>query len=93
MSKKIYVGNLSYEAREEDLESLFSQYGSVSSVRIITDRDTNRSKGFGFVEMEDSSAADAAISALNGTEWKNRDLKVNEARDRNDRPQRGGYRY
>ncbi|WP_020612530.1 RNA recognition motif domain-containing protein [Sediminispirochaeta bajacaliforniensis] len=93
MSKKIYVGNLSYEAREEDLESMFSQYGSVSSARIITDRDTNRSKGFGFVEMEDSSAADAAISALNGTEWKNRELKVNEARDRNDRPQRGGYRY
>lgn len=92
MSKKLYVGNLSYEAQEHDLESMFSQYGEVVSVRIITDRDTNRSKGFGFVEMADGSAADAAISALNGKEWKNRELKVNEARDREERPQRGGYR-
>jgi RNA recognition motif-containing protein len=89
MSKKIYVGNLSYEAQEQDLESMFAQYGEVVSVRIITDRDTNRSKGFGFVEMADGSAADAAISELNGREWKSRELKVNEARDRDERPQRG----
>jgi RNA recognition motif-containing protein len=93
MGKNIYVGNLSYEAHEQDLENLFSQYGEVTSARIISDRDTNRSKGFGFVEMSDSSAADAAISALNGTQWKDRELRVNEAREREERPQRGGYRY
>jgi RNA recognition motif-containing protein len=82
MSKNIYVGNLSYEANEQELESMFSEYGEVSSVRIITDRDTNRSKGFGFVEMPDGSAADNAISALNGKEWKSRQMKVNEARSR-----------
>ena len=85
MSKNIYVGNLSYSVDEQELERLFAQYGTVKTARVITDRDTNRSKGFGFVEMEDNSEADAAISALNGTEVDNREIKVNEARDRGDR--------
>jgi len=92
MPKKIYVGNISYGVEESELENLFSQYGTVLSARIITDRYTNQSKGFGFVEMEDESAADTAISALNGTELDRRELRVNEARDREDRPKRGGYR-
>ena len=85
MSKNIYVGNLSYSVDEQELERLFAQYGTVKTARVITDRDTNRSKGFGFVEMEDNSEADAAISALNGTEVDNREIKVNEARERGDR--------
>jgi RNA recognition motif-containing protein len=91
MSTKIYVGNLSFKAMENDLEDLFAQYGEVSSVRIITDRQTNRSKGFGFVEMGDASAATAAISALNEKEWMDRKIVVNEARDREERP-RNNYR-
>jgi RNA recognition motif-containing protein len=86
MPKKIYVGNLNYSTDENELENVFAQYGTVSSCRIISDRYTNRSKGFGFVEMEDAESADAAISALNGTELSGRTLKVNEAHDRNDRP-------
>lgn len=88
MSKNIYVGNLSYEVDEQELEGMFSPYGEVTSARVISDRDTNRSKGFGFVEMADDSAATAAISALNGKEWKSRELKVNEARAKEDRPRR-----
>lgn len=80
MSKNIYVGNLSYEASEQELESMFTEYGEVTSARIITDRDTDRSKGFGFVEMADATAAEAAINGLNGKEWKSRELRVNEAR-------------
>ena len=91
MSTKIYVGNLSFKAMENDLEDLFAQYGEVTSVRIITDRQTNRSKGFGFVEMGDASAAAAAISALNEKEWMTRKIVVNEARDREERP-RNNYR-
>lgn len=87
MSMNIYVGNISFNANETDLEGLFSQYGTVKSARIITDRDTNRSKGFGFVEMEDETAGTAAISALNGTQWFERELRVNVARERNERPQ------
>jgi RNA recognition motif-containing protein len=85
MSKNIYVGNLSYSIDDQELERLFSQHGTVKSARVITDRDTNRSKGFGFVEMEDNSEAEAAIAALNGTEVDNREIKVNEARERRDR--------
>lgn len=88
MSKKIYVGNLSYNTREEDIERMFTQYGEVSSVRIVTDRYTNQSKGFGFVEMSDDKAGTAAIAALNGMALHNRELKVNEAMERNDRPRR-----
>jgi RNA recognition motif-containing protein len=91
MAKNIYVGNLSYDTREQDLESLFGQYGTVASAKIISDRDTNRSKGFGFVEMEDASAADAAISELDGREYQGRNIKVNEAKEREERPRRNDY--
>ena len=77
MSKTIYVGNLNYSTNEDRLESLFVQHGTVTSVKIITDRETDRSKGFGFVEMEEESAAMAAITALNNTEFDGRNLRVN----------------
>jgi cold-inducible RNA-binding protein len=79
MAKKIFVGNLSFQTTETDLTDLFSQYGAVESVSIITDRDTGRSKGFGFVAMNDDNA-EKAISALNGTQLNGRALTVNEAR-------------
>lgn len=88
MPKKIYVGNLSYSVDDQELESLFSQHGTVSSARVIIDRYDNRSKGFGFVEMEDENAASAAIEALNGQDHMGRELKVSEARERSDRPRR-----
>ena len=88
MPKKIYVGNLNYSVDDQVLETLFSQHGSVISARVIIDRYDNRSKGFGFVEMEDEAAATAAIHALNGQEHMGRELKVSEARERNDRPRR-----
>src|SRR5215212_7209100 len=93
MSKKIYVGNLSYQTTENDLTSLFEQAGQVDSVSIITDRDTGRSKGFGFVEMGNEDA-DKAIAQFNGTEVNGRALTVNEARPREERSGgggRGGY--
>ena len=85
MKKKLYVGNLSFETTESDLKELFAQTGSVETVRIITDRDTGRSKGFGFVEMTNNDEAQAAISALNGQQSNGRALTVNEARPREDR--------
>ena len=78
----IYVGNLDYKVNESDLESLFSEYGTVSSVKIITDKYSGRSKGFGFVEMENDDEARKAITELNGTSLKSRDITVNEARPR-----------
>lgn len=84
MSKKIYVGNLSYEATEEQVSEMFAQYGKVNSIAMITDRNSGRFRGFGFVEMEDS-AANTAIKALNDTELDGRMLRVNEARPREDR--------
>lgn len=91
MSKKIYVGNLSYQTTEGDLTSLFEQVGQVDSVNVITDRDTGRSKGFAFVEMSNEDA-DKAITQLNGTEVNGRTLNVNEARPREERSgNRGGY--
>src|SRR3989442_11456742 len=91
MSKKIYVGNLSYQTTEGDLTTLFEQVGQVDSVNVITDRDTGRSKGFAFVEMS-TEDADKAITQLNGTEVNGRTLTVNEARPREDRSgNRGGY--
>jgi len=87
---KIYVGNLSYSTRDADLERLFSSYGEVESARVIMDRDTNRSKGFGFVEMMNQGEAEAAINALNGTNFMERTINVNEARPREDRPRPGG---
>ena len=88
MGKKIYVGNLSYNTNESDLTELFQAHGEVVSAAVITDRDTGRSKGFGFVEMGTEDAARAAISSLNGNEIDGRQLKVNESIDkprRNDR--------
>jgi cold-inducible RNA-binding protein len=91
MTKRIYVGNLSYQTTENDLTSLFEQVGQVESVNIITDRDTGRSKGFAFVEMGNEDA-DKAIAQFNGTEVNGRALTVNEARPREDRSGgRGGY--
>jgi cold-inducible RNA-binding protein len=80
MAKKIYVGNLSYQTTEADLTEMFEQHGAVESVRIITDRDTGRSKGFAFVEMTEDEAAEKAIASLNGQEVGGRALTVNEAR-------------
>ncbi len=88
MSKKIYVGNLNYRMRNEGLEELFGQFGPVVSAKIIMDRETNRSKGFGFVEMEDEDSAQAAISALNGTEIEGRSIKVNESIEKERGPRR-----
>ena len=82
MGRKLYVGNLSYEIRDSDLEDLFAAHGTVSSAQVITDRDTGRSKGFGFVEMSSDQEAQAAISALNGKPVEGRNLTVNEARPR-----------
>ena len=88
MAKKLYVGNLTYDTTEDNLVELFSEYGEVLSAQIIIDRDTNRSKGFGFVEMADG--ADEAANALNGQDFKGRNLTVNEARPREDRGGGGG---
>jgi len=82
---KLYVGNLTYNTTEDDLRTLFSQYGTVDSVAVITDRDSGRSKGFGFVEFNDDSEANKAMSALSGQEYGGRALTVNEAR-----PKTGG---
>jgi len=81
----IYVGNLAFTTTEHDLRQLFEPYGAVDEIRVITDRDTGRSKGFGFVEMSDSAAAKAAIAGLQGTEVAGRTLTVNEARPREPR--------
>lgn len=78
----IYVGNISYSSSEDDLKELFGQYGEVTSVKIITDRETGRSKGFGFVEMADDAAGEQAIEEVNGKEVGGRNLKVNVARPR-----------
>jgi RNA recognition motif-containing protein len=87
----IYVGNLPYQASEEELNELFSQYGEVTSVNIIQDRETGRSKGFGFIEMNDKSNAATAIENLDGAVFMGRNLRVNEARPRTERPPRRDY--
>jgi len=84
----IYVGNLDYSVTEDDLRQAFSEFGQIDSVNIIKDKYSGQSKGFGFVEMPDNSEADAAMKALNGSEMKSRNLKVNQAKPRGDRPQR-----
>ena len=89
MGKKLYVGNFSYGMTEPDLEQLFAQHGTVQSAQIITDRDTGRSKGFGFVEMGSDEEAQAAIAALNGQQVDGRALTVNEAKPREARPAGG----
>jgi RNA recognition motif-containing protein len=92
MATKLYVGKLSYDTTDSSLQALFAQYGTVVSAQVIMDRESGRSKGFGFVEMEDKAAADAAISALNDQEFEGRTIVVNEARPREDRPQnRSGF--
>jgi len=88
MATSIYVGNLSYEASEEDLNDLFGEFGAVASTKIIRDRETGRSRGFGFVEMESEEDAEKAIGELDGTSFKNRQLVVNKARPRKERPRR-----
>jgi RNA recognition motif-containing protein len=90
LSKKLYVGNLTYNVNETDLEALFTPFGSVQSAQVIVDRDTNRSKGFGFVEMGSDAEAQAAIQALNGREHDGRNLTVNEAKPREARAGGGG---
>jgi cold-inducible RNA-binding protein len=90
MSTKIYVGNLSYEADNASLDQMFKPYGTVASAQVIMDRDSGRSKGFGFVEMGSSDEATAAINALNGKEVNGRAVTVNEAKPREDRPRTGG---
>ena len=91
MSRKLYVGNLTYNVNETDLEALFTPFGSVQSAQVIVDRDTNRSKGFAFVEMDSDAEAQAAIQGLNGNEHDGRNLTVNEAKPREPRPGGGGY--
>lgn len=88
----IYVGNLSYEVNQEDLNEVFTEYGTVKRVHIPTDRDTGRVRGFAFVEMESEADEDKAIQALDGAEWMERSLKVNKARPRENRSSFGGSR-
>jgi RNA recognition motif-containing protein len=85
---EIYVGNLSWSTSDQDLSDAFGAYGNVEKVSIISDRDSGRSKGFGFVTMNDADEANKAIEAMNGTDLGGRNLKVNEARPREDRPPR-----
>jgi len=88
----IYVGNLPYSVTDADLRETFAQYGSVDQVNLITDKFSGDSKGFGFVEMNNNSEADAAIKALNGTDMKGRNITVNQAKPKSDRPSHGGGR-
>ena len=90
MGKKLYVGNLNYSTTSADLEKMFAPFGKVDSANVVEDRDTGRSKGFGFVEMSSDSEAQAAMQALDGKENDGRTLKVNEARPREDRGGGGG---
>lgn len=90
MIKMIYVGNLPFTATDDEVRSLFSKHGTVHTVKLVTDRDTGRPRGFAFVEME-GNAAHTAISALNGTDFGGRSLRVNEARERERTPQRARY--
>jgi RNA recognition motif-containing protein len=90
-SKNLYVGNLPFTTTQADLEQLFGQYGTVTKVQVIQDRETGRSRGFGFVEM--SSGADEAVAAMNGAEFEGRRLTVNEAKPREERPRGGGGGY
>ena len=89
MGNKLYVGNLAYSVRDEDLQQAFAQFGSVSSAKVMMDRDTGRSKGFGFVEMGTDAEAQSGISDMNGQALDGRALVVNEARPREERP--GGF--
>jgi cold-inducible RNA-binding protein len=89
MSKNIYVGNLSFETTSDNLRDIFAEYGAVDRAQVATDRETGRSRGFGFVELKDGG--DAAIAALDGAQYQGRTIKVNEAKPREERPRAGGY--
>ncbi|MCB9655390.1 MAG: RNA-binding protein [Deltaproteobacteria bacterium] len=91
MQKKLYVGNLAFSTTEDDLRDAFEEHGEVVSVRLVTDRDTGRPRGFAFVEMGTAEGAEAAISAMNETVFGGRTIQVNEARPRNDRGGGGGF--
>jgi hypothetical protein len=93
MGNKLYVGNLPYSVRDNDLEQAFSQFGSVTSAKVMMERDTGRSKGFGFVEMGSDAEAQAAISGMNGQSLGGRSVVVNEARPMENRPRGGGGGY
>jgi RNA recognition motif-containing protein len=90
MAMKLYVGNLSFQTSSEDLQQLFAQAGTVESATVVEDRDTGRSRGFGFVEMASKEDGEKAIQQFNGTDLNGRNLTVNEARPREDRGNRGG---
>src|SRR5436309_12726759 len=90
MAKNIYVGNLAWETSADDLLALFQEHGNVARAQVITDRETGRSRGFGFVEMDNDAEAQKAIDALNGQDYKGGPLTVNEARPREDRGAGGG---
>jgi RNA recognition motif-containing protein len=90
VGKKLYCGNLGFNVTSSDLDQMFAQYGTVKSAEVINDRDTGRSKGFGFVEMQSDAEAQAAIDGINGTEHDGRTLTVNEARPREERRGGGG---
>ena len=90
MGKRLYVGNLSYQVSSQDLELLLSQFGTVESAQVVSDRETGRSKGFGFVEMASDEEAQAAITALSGKDHEGRPLTINEARPREERGGGGG---
>jgi RNA recognition motif-containing protein len=92
MSNRLYVGNLSFHTSEDTLRDTFTQFGDVSEVRIVTDRETGRSRGFAFVSMADPRGANDAMSQMNGAMLDGRDLRVNEAEDRQQRDGGGGYR-
>lgn len=90
MSKKLFVGNLAFTTTADDLREAFAAHGTVTSAEVVADRDSGRSRGFAFVEMSDG--ADAAIASMNGAQFQNRTLTVNESKPRDDRPRKGGSR-
>jgi cold-inducible RNA-binding protein len=91
--KNLYVGNLPHSTTEAELRDIFEAHGAVEKVTLVTDRDTGRSRGFGFVEMTTASEADKAIAALNGTDLGGRTLTINEAKPKAERPRAGGHRF
>src|ERR1700745_778173 len=91
--KNLYVGNLPHNTTEAELRNLFEAHGAVEKITLVTDRDTGRSRGFGFVEMTNASEADKAIAALNGSDLGGRPLTINEAKQKTDRPKGGGQRF
>jgi RNA recognition motif-containing protein len=91
--KNLYVGNLPHSTTEAELRNLFEAHGAVEKITLVTDRDTGRSRGFGFVEMANASEADKVIATLNGTDLGGRTLTINEAKPKADRPRGGGHRF